>query len=154
MIEEFGKVVAVDKNWAWVQTERKTVCGQCSASKGCGTSVLANVLGKKSNAIAVVKTLPVQIGDEVIIGIEENSLVKGSLLIYALPLILLIAFGMLGEVVSAQVLLSNTDGLTVLFAILGLAAGFFWLRRISSQIRLDPRYQPKLLQIKNTITVS
>jgi len=154
MIEEQGTVVAVQDDWVWVQTERKTVCGQCAANKGCGTSVLAKVLGKKTSSIAVIKTLPVKIGDEVVIGIEENSLVKGSLLIYALPLLLLIAFGLLGEVVSAQVLLSNTDGLTVLFAIAGLVVGFFWLKHISSQIRLDPRYQPKLLHIKNTITVS
>ncbi|WP_455211593.1 SoxR reducing system RseC family protein [Kaarinaea lacus] len=154
MIEEQGKVVAVQEDWIWVQTERKSVCGQCAANKGCGTSVLAKVFGSKSSSIAVLKTLPVQVGDEVIIGIEEDSLVKGSLLIYALPLLLLIAFGLLGEVVSAQVLLSNTDILTVLFAMAGFVVGFFWLKHISSQIRLDPRYQPKLLHIKNSITVS
>jgi sigma-E factor negative regulatory protein RseC len=112
------------------------------------------VFGNKTSSIAVIKSLPVQVGDEVIIGIEENSLVKGSLLIYALPLVLLIAFGLLGEVVSAQVLLSNTDILTVLFSIFGFAVGFVWLKHISSQIRLDPRYQPKLLQIKNSIIIS
>ncbi len=154
MIEEQGKVVAVKDDWVWVQTERKTVCGQCAANKGCGTSVLAKVFGKKTNSIAVIKTLPAQVGDEVVIGIEENSLVKGSLLIYALPLILLIAFGLLGEVVSAQVLLPNTDILTVVFSVFGFAVGFVWLKHISSQIRLDPRYQPKLLQIKNSITIS
>jgi sigma-E factor negative regulatory protein RseC len=154
MIEEKGKVVALEDDWVWVQTERKTVCGQCAANKGCGTSVLAKVFGNKSSSIAVIKTLPAQVGDEVIIGIEENSLVKGSLLIYALPLVLLIAFGLLGEVVSAQVLLSNTDILTVVFSVFGFAVGFVWLKHISSQIRLDPRYQPKLLQIKNSITIS
>ncbi|MCG6971087.1 MAG: SoxR reducing system RseC family protein [Gammaproteobacteria bacterium] len=154
MIEELGKVVKVEEQWAWVQTERKSVCGQCAANKGCGTSVLGKVFGQKTNVIAVIKTLPVKIGDQVVIGIDENSLVKGSLLIYALPLVLFIAFGMLGEVVSSQVLLSNTDVLTVLFAMFGLAGGFFWLKTISSQIRLNPRYQPKLLQIKNSIIVS
>jgi sigma-E factor negative regulatory protein RseC len=154
MIEEQGKVVAVKDDWVWVQTERKTVCGQCSANKGCGTSVLAKVFGNKTSSIAVIKSLPVQVGDEVVIGIEENSLVKGSLLIYAMPLVLLIAFGLLGEVVSAQVLLSNTDILTVLFSVFGFAVGFIWLKHISSQIRLDPRYQPKLLQIKNSIIIS
>jgi sigma-E factor negative regulatory protein RseC len=154
MIEEQGKVVAVKDDWVWVQTERKTVCGQCSANKGCGTSVLAKVFGNKTSSIAVIKSLPVQVGDEVVIGIEENSLVKGSLLIYAMPLVLLIAFGLLGEVVSAQVLLSNTDILTVLFSVFGFAVGFIWLKHISSQIRLDPRYQPKLLQKKNSIIIS
>ena len=154
MIEEQGKVVAVKEDWAWVQTERKTVCGQCAANKGCGTSVLAKVFGNKTSSIAVIKSLPVQVGDEVVIGIEENSLVKGSLLIYALPLVLLIAFGLLGEVVSTQVLLSNTDILTVIFSGFGFAVGYVWLKHISSQIRLDPRYQPKLLQIKNSIAIS
>lgn len=153
MIEEQGKVVALQNDWVWVETERKTACGQCSVSKGCGTSVLANVFGKKANSIAVMKTLPVKIGDEVIIGIEENSLVKGSLLIYALPLILLIVFGLLGEVLSGQVLFVKSDAVTAVFAILGLGVGFVSLRHISSRLRRDPRYQPKLLQIKNTVTL-
>ena len=152
MIEEQGRVVALQNDWVWVETQRKTACGQCSVNKGCGTSVLADVFGKKANSIAVIKTLPVKIGDEVIIGIEENSLVKGSLLIYTLPLIFLIAFGLLGEVVSAQILLSNSDAMTVLFAIMGLVIGFFWLKHISLRLRMDPRYQPKLLQIKNNVT--
>jgi sigma-E factor negative regulatory protein RseC len=154
MIEEQGKVVALQKDWVWVETQRKSACGQCSVNKGCGTSVLADVFGKKSNSIAVVKTLPVKVGDEVVIGIEENTLVKGSLLIYALPLILLIAFGLLGEVVGNQVFWARNDAVTVLFAGLGLGVGFLWLRHISSRLRLDPRYQPKLLQIKNTISFS
>ena len=154
MIEEQGKVVALQNNWVWVETQRNSVCGQCSANKGCGTSALANVFGKKANSIAVMKTMPVNIGDEVVIGIEENSLVKGSLLIYALPLVLLISFGLLGEVVSAQILLSKSDVVTVLFAVLGFVIGFLWLKHISSRLRMDPRYQPKLLKNKNNITFS
>lgn len=154
MIEEQGKVVALQNDWVWVETERKTACGTCSASKGCGTSVLANVFGKKTNTIAVMRTLPVKVGDEVIIGIEEDSLVRGSLLIYALPLVLLIAFGLLGEVVGGQVLAEKSDVVTAIFSVLGLAIGFLWLRHISSRLRTDPRFQPKLLQIKNNITFS
>jgi len=152
MIEELGKVVALRNEWVWVETERKTACGQCSAQKGCGTSVLANIFGKRANSIAVMKTLPVKVGDEVIIGIEENTLVKGSLLIYALPLLLLIVFGLLGEVIGGQVLLEKNDAVTAIFSVLGLAVGFLWLRYISFRLRKDPRFQPKLLQIKNNVT--
>lgn len=154
MIEEQGKVVALQNEWAWVETERKTACGHCSANKGCGTSVLASVFGKKANAIAVMKTLPVKVGDEVIIGIEEDSLVRGSLLIYALPLVLLIAFGLLGEVVGGQIFVGKNDAVTAIFSMLGLAVGFLWLRHISAQLRRDPRFQPKLLHIKNNVTFS
>ena len=154
MIEEQGKVVALQNEWVWVETERKTACGQCSANKGCGTSVLASVFGKKANSIAVMKTLPVKVGDEVIIGIEEDTLVKGSLLIYALPLVLLIVFGLLGELVGSQILLADNDFVSAVFSGLGLALGFLWLRHISSRLRRNTRYQPKLLHIKNQVTFS
>lgn len=154
MIEESAKVIALQNDLVWVETQRKTVCGQCAANKGCGTSVLANILGKKRNSVPVLTTLPVQVGDEVLIGIEENALVKGSLLLYALPLVFLIGFGLLGEIISIQVKLSNTDVLTVIFAVLGFSIGFIWLKHILSPNRLDQRYQPKILRIVNSISIS
>jgi sigma-E factor negative regulatory protein RseC len=153
VIEEQAKVIALDSGWVWVETQRKTMCGQCAANKGCGTSVLANVLGKKRNTMAVLNTIPVKVGDDVIIGIEEGSLVRGSLLIYALPLILLIVFGLLGEVIAVQMTLENNDSLTAIFAGIGLLLGFGWLKFIAGNIRKDAKYQPKLIKIVNSVTV-
>lgn len=154
MIEERAKVVAMDTQWVWVETQRKSACGHCAVNKSCGTSILANILGKKRNTMAVFNTLPVKVGDDVLVGIEEDSLVRGSLLIYALPLILLIGFGLLGEVVASQLAVANSDALTVLFAVGGLMLGFVWLKLVSGSIRGNARYQPKLLKILNSITVN
>ena len=154
MIEEKAIVVSVEDEVAWIETQRKSTCGQCAAKKGCGTAILSNVLGKKRNQLPVAKTLPVKVGDEVVIGIEESALVKGSLAVYAVPLIFLIFFGLLGEVVARQILSTSTDGITVLGAILGFLIGTWWMRLFASQARNDNRYQPKMLRLTRNVVVS
>ena len=47
MIAENAQVVGFEGNDIWVETQRKTACGQCAANKGCGTAVLSKVLGNK-----------------------------------------------------------------------------------------------------------
>ena len=46
MIEENGRVVDVEDGYAWIETERRSTCGSCSANKGCGTATLAKVMGQ------------------------------------------------------------------------------------------------------------
>ena len=92
MLEEQATVVAIENSSVWVEVQRKSVCGQCAANKGCGTVVLQKVVGNKRNIFRVIGELPVAVGDSVIIGVNENAVVKGSLIIYAIPIIFMIIF--------------------------------------------------------------
>lgn len=154
MIEENAVVVAIDGDWVLLETQRKSVCGQCSANKGCGTATLQKVMGKRRNQIQVLKPFPVRVGDDVVIGIDENALLKGSFMVYVIPLVLLILFGALGEIVGRQVLLSNPDILTILFAGLGLFFGLIWLKTLTSRLHYKEQYQPKLLRLSRSVAVS
>ena len=146
MIEEQALVTQVNNNGIWVETQRKSACGQCSANKGCGTSVLQNVLGNKRSRLRVLSDIPVKTGDEVIIGLQEGAFLKGSFAVYLLPLVLMFVFGVLGETLSAQLLLSNSDAASILFATIGVIIGGFWLRRYNRAIQFDKRYQPVILR--------
>jgi sigma-E factor negative regulatory protein RseC len=148
MIEEHAQVVALDKGNVWVETQRRSACGQCAANKGCGTATLSKVLGNKRSRVRTLnpKATHVSVGDEVVIGINEQALVRGSLAIYMVPLLALFVFGLLGQALSRQLLMENPDMLSIIFGLLGLGLGFVWVRRFTRIIAADERYQPVLLR--------
>ena len=63
MIEETAIVVKCEGKFAWVEAQRQTTCGNCAASKGCGTSVLAKVVGKKAARMRALNPIEAQLGD-------------------------------------------------------------------------------------------
>ncbi len=149
MIEETAHVVVAGAAGVWVETQRQSACGHCSARKGCGTAVLGKVLGQKRSRVQVANPddTPLRVGDEVIIGIDESALVRGSMAIYLVPLLSFFLFGLLGQVVAQQLFLDRiegmeSEGLSILFSLAGLFAGFVWARRY---VHGDRRYQPVIL---------
>jgi len=148
MIEEHAQVVALNAEGIWVETQRRTACGQCSANKGCGTATLAKVLGNKRSRVRALnpKATSVVVGDEVIIGIDEQALVRGSLAVYTVPLLSLFVFGLLGQLLGTQLLFGDSEWLSIAFSIFGLVLGFAWVRRFTRHIASDERYQPVLLR--------
>ncbi len=149
MIEENAQVIALDQNNdVWVETQRRSACGQCAANKGCGTATLAKVLGNKRNRVRALnpQATAVTVGDQVVIGIDERALVRGSLAVYIAPLLALFLFGTLGQILGNQLLFENPDIASILFGLFGLLLGFLWVRRFARQIGSDRRYQPVLLR--------
>ncbi len=144
MIEETAHVVAAGPDGVWVETQRQSACGQCAARKGCGTAVLSKVLGKKRSRVRVANPnqARVHVGDEVVIGIDESALVRGSMAVYLVPLLSLFLFGVLGQILARQLLLDSGEVLSIVFSLLGLLLGFTWARRYA---RGDRRYQPVIL---------
>ncbi|VAW98801.1 Sigma factor RpoE regulatory protein RseC [hydrothermal vent metagenome] len=148
MIEEHAQVIALENNDVWVETQRRSACGQCAANKGCGTATLAKVLGNKRSQVRTLnpQATSVAVGDEVIIGINEQALVRGSLAVYTVPLLMLFVFGFLGQLLSTQLLMTNQDILPIVLGLSGLLLGFVWVRRFTRRIADDARYQPVLLR--------
>lgn len=145
MIEESAQVVAVEGDFVWVETQRQGTCGSCAASKGCGTATLAKVLGTRRTRVRALNGNGAQVGDRVVVGIEEAALVRGSLAVYAVPLLALLAGGVVGSLLSARLLLEG-EGLSLALGVLGLVAGLGWLKGFSRRIRSDARYQPVVLR--------
>jgi sigma-E factor negative regulatory protein RseC len=146
MIEETGRVVRVSTEFAWVETEPVTTCGGCAARSGCGTPVLARVLGRRKAPLRVVNTVAAAVGDHVVLGISESGLVRGSLAVYLAPLAGLFA-GALGGYFLAQGLLAKyTEPASILGAVTGFSAGLAWLGHFSRAAARDRRYQPVILR--------
>jgi sigma-E factor negative regulatory protein RseC len=81
----------------------------------------------------------------VVIGISESSLVRGSLAIYAVPLLGLFAGALFGQLLSGGYT-EYADLAPLLGGSAGFAAGLVWLRRFSRVTGRDDRYQPVLLR--------
>jgi len=147
MIEERGIVIKTGEGFAWVEAGRKTACGGCALNKGCGVSVLERMLGGRTTTLKALDPVSTRPGDEVIIGIRESALVRGSVALYIVPLLAMILSAALGSAVLAPWLGVSAEGSSILMGGVGLGAGFAWVSLFSRRIRRNADYQPVILRV-------
>lgn len=146
MITETGKVVALKGDRAWVRTIRASACQSCSARSGCGQKVLASASGGRANQVLVENLIGASVGDEVTLGIDEQALLGASVMVYAVPLLLMVVGSLCGH------FLSGGDAGAVAGAFAGLAAGFLASRQYQS--RNAGSYEPKMLRVNRIPSLS
>jgi len=140
MIEETAIVIDVHGQQVLLETQRKSACQTCAVKSGCGTSTLAKVVGKRSSQFAVDKTFDVKVGDKVIVAINENALVQGSLLIYLFPLIFMMLVGLIVEYFFVN------EAITILSVIVGFLMAMIGVRFILSGSGLNQSVKPHLIR--------
>ncbi len=140
MIEETARVIDVRGDEALLETQRQSACQSCSVKAGCGTSTLSKVVGQRSSRIIVRNTLQLKPGDEVVVAIEENALVQGSLLVYLLPLLMMLGAGVVAEWLFAH------EGITILATLMGLGLSILVVRRVLHYSGLKQSIQPHLIR--------
>jgi sigma-E factor negative regulatory protein RseC len=148
MLEEFGVVVEASEQYAWVQTQRNTSCGHCKSKGSCGTASLAQVLGQKYTEVRVENHLAAKIGDNVIIGLEEQALVTTSLAAYLIPLISLFIMAIGYESLAPYLGLPSSETFTVIAGFIGLGLGLVAVKYLSQYFAHHAQYQPVLLRIQ------
>ena len=148
MLLETGRIVSVEPQGLWVETIQRSACSSCQAQKGCGHSLLAKVGASASHLWVLLEGRDVshyQVGNEVQIGVPEEVIAQGSLFVYMMPLLSMIA----ATVVSHHYLFS--DGMTAICALIGLLIGAAIVRWCSYLIRFDSRLQPVLIDAQTTV---
>ena len=164
MIVERARVISASDSALWVEAIQRSSCGVCVAQKGCGQRLLARLSGKAIRLRVLPGERPVssfQPGETVEIGIPEQVVVGGSLLIYALPLLLLFLGAWFGQLLSgpddiyqSMNLLDEkavrnpelySEILTVGFAFGGLLVGALIVRVLSGFLSSSTRVQPRVL---------
>ena len=142
MMTEAGVVVRVEADALWVETVQQSTCGACRARSGCGQRLLSGVLQGAS-----VLRVPLggndpdrfRLGQTVTIGIAENVIVTGSLVVYLVPLL----FMLLSAGVAAN--LGLPQWAVPVLGLLGLLVGGVGVRYLSWRSRNDERLQPVLI---------
>lgn len=121
MNETPARVVRIDGELAWVQTESPASCGACGG-RGCGsTSVFGQLFNPRPSAYPVLNAIDAQVGDAVVIGVAEGEILRSVFRSYVLPLLLLLGGAVLGMELGGELW-------AMLGAGLGLVLGGYLLR--------------------------
>ncbi len=147
MIETLAKISKRDKTdgeYVWVETEKKSVCGNCARHSSCGTPILEKLFNKNPVSVKIHNSLNAKDGDEVIIGLSENAFLKGSFFLYFFPLIGIIFFAGIGVLLTITLKLSSSSAdLTIFaFSLLGFLSSGYLCKKLKHM-----QYEVKLLKI-------
>jgi sigma-E factor negative regulatory protein RseC len=140
MLIEQARIVAKDSDALWVETLAHSACGDCSAKSGCGTGLLERYLRTTQYLRIQLDSRSLnqyKLGDEIKLGMEESVVVRGSLLIYVIPLIGLL----FGSGVGYQ---WGEPG-SIVGGIAGLVLGGILVRWHAWKNRLNRHYNPVVL---------
>jgi sigma-E factor negative regulatory protein RseC len=141
MIEERARVIAIKNDQLLLEAETRAACNACEARQGCGTSVLSRWVGRKFTRFQAPNTVNASVGDEVVVGLAEEAMLKGSVFVYLLPLVAMIIFALLADgLISADA--ATRDLLVLVSAVVGFSLALTISRLVlssrSNRIRLTP----------------
>ncbi|UTW45512.1 SoxR reducing system RseC family protein [bacterium SCSIO 12696] len=145
MLEETVTINAVESDCLWVEADAKSACGSCAARTGCGQKVLAKLMAKP-NLLRVPlpaewqnRSHAFQVGQQVTVGVPEEALITGSLLLYLLPLMGLFVGGGIAQFAAAG------EFIIALSCLAGLVVGAVAVRLYALRKNNLKRYSPVLL---------
>jgi sigma-E factor negative regulatory protein RseC len=141
MIEGFARVVAVEGGRAWLEPEQTKSCGSCSSVGLCSVgkdAVTARALAARR--FALPGDLGLRVGERVVVGIRDDSLVKGALTAYGIPLVTIMAGGLMGQE------WGGTDAVAAMGAAGGLAFGIVVARLVANILSARGVLTPRFLR--------
>lgn len=146
MIEQQAIILALDpqtenKSLASIEVVRKTACGLCGKTRGCGNAIWGKMFAHKTTSFKAENTIDAQVGQSVIIGIDENAVMKSALLLYMVPLVTMF----IGAILVSQI--HESDVAAIVGAVSGLLVGYFWVKaHITGRVYYQNQ-QPKILRL-------
>jgi len=134
MIEMRAIVIQIHGREASVQPIGTGGCGHCDSEGGCGSGTLTKVFcGSKPRQFKVRNEVSAKIGDEIQVSIPDGVLLRGAMKMYVLPLVLLLAGGIVGVSMAGEG--AGRDAYAAAGAVVGLLLGFV-LARLSPTVGL------------------
>jgi len=142
MPTEEGVVLRSSGATAWIKTQRSAACEHCHSKDSCKTLGGANDM-----QVEAVNELGARAGDQVVIDFAIGSLLKGTFLIYMVPILCLLAGAGIGVRISAAAGLdrSLTSALTGFGA---LVLSLIFVRFQGNRLSQKAAYKPRIIRIK------
>jgi len=144
MIEQVAHVHAIDQTTVWLDTIRLSTCNSCSMKSGCGQRLMNQATDCKRSRIELPlpQDMALNVGDEVVLGIPQKAFIKASLLTFAMPLMIMLAFASLAQWGALS------EPAAVVAALLGLGLGLLLLRWYSQSdaVLSSNQWQPMILR--------
>ena len=126
MIEERALIVGLTDDTAmplaWLEVERKTACGLCGQTRGCGNKVWGKLFRHQQGQFAASNPIQAGIGQSVIVAIDERSVMHAALLLYFLPIVAMLLMAALAQSLFA------TNAAALMGALAGLVGAWLWVK--------------------------
>lgn len=135
MIEQQGRVIAVNGSKAQVRLGGTTGCASCDAGKGCGAGVFGRLLKRKPVMLDLENTLNAAPGQPVMVGLPESLFLRLVARFYLAPLLAGVAGAAFGHYLSVQgqLGLTGSDMATLIFGLAFGAAAMVWIKKGSGE---------------------
>ena len=144
MIEQVAHVHAIDQTTVWLDTIRLSTCNSCTMKSGCGQRLMNQATDCRRSRIELPlpQDMALNVGDEVVLGIPQKAFIKASLLTFAMPLMIMLAFASLAQWGALS------EPAAVVAALLGLGLGLLLLRWYSQSdaVLSSNQWQPMILR--------
>lgn len=138
-MEEIGVVKSLQDQFAIVVIEKKSACDKCSMS--CKMT-------DEGSEIEALNLAKAKVGQTVKVNMRSFTYLKGSLLVYGLPALLLIIGAVFGrEILSRSVTSIDKDLLSAIAGFSACLLGFVVAKVISSRSEKNVEYKPVIEEI-------
>lgn len=144
MIEATAIVSRVIANQVWVHTDRSSSCGKCSNDASCATQLLGKYIAQREHPVDT--ELSLERGDRIIVGINENQLLKSSLLVYILPLFGLFIGALLGDRVASFWAVVNVELIIIFSAVTGFIIILMVINKYQDTILARQFHRPVVIR--------
>jgi len=137
MNEETGIVTEVDGIMAMVAVKKKDACDACSAKDACAST------NEEEAVLEAINAARAEVGQTVKITMKPLTYLKGTMLVYGLPLVLFIGGAITGKYIGEEYF--RETGSDLVAALTGFAALFIslliikiWSKRTESKTGNQP----------------
>jgi sigma-E factor negative regulatory protein RseC len=145
MIEETGVVKKIEGITATVTVQKRGACEGCSATGVCETAA-------DGMEIKALNTARAKVGQTVRVTIKPQTYVKGTMMIYGLPMAALIAGAIIGKNLGDAYLPDyDSDIVAALLGFTSLIATFLFVKNWSRKAETKADYQPVIEEILETV---
>jgi len=141
-MEEIGIVKRIDGPRAFVAVQKQSACEKCAVGSVCkGTD------GDEAG-LEAVNAAGARVGDTVRVVFKAYSYLKGTLLVYGLPSLLLIVGAVIGKEYAGRFFPGADPDIVSAVAAFGLcAAGFLSIKLFTSKVEGKKEYMPVIEEV-------
>lgn len=139
-MKEQAIVVEVNEQRVSVETDRQSSCGHCSAKSGCGTAMLDKYFNRNKQYLTIETDLNLAVGDKILLGLDESALLRGSFIVYAIPLLMMLLF----PIIISQ--FEFPEIVSILSAVTGFTIGIIYVKYFSAIARNEDNFSPVVLK--------
>tara|TARA_R110000737_G_C14322898_1_gene440001 strand:- start:52 stop:528 length:477 start_codon:yes stop_codon:yes gene_type:complete len=148
MIEEQATVVAIDNDNITVTSTIKSACSGCQQVDNCGSGQVAKAFPQKRLSLTLKSSLALELGDNVVLGLNESALLQSAWQVYLWPLLGLLLASWFGQWLYIGGILTH-EIFAIFLGVIGGYCGFTLAKRQQIKSATCAKLAPKIMRREN-----